>query len=45
MLAAYKPRELLEHRNNTTISSEDLKIIKLKSGNIYINIMLYRKDL
>lgn len=26
--AAYKPRELLEHRKYTTISSEDLKIIK-----------------
>ena len=26
--AAYKPCELLEHRKYTTISSEDLKIIK-----------------
>lgn len=36
--AAYKPRELLEHRIYTTISSEDLKIIKLKRDNTYINI-------
>lgn len=43
--AAYKPRELLEHRSNTAISSEDLKIIKLKSDNRYININVIKKGI
>ena len=39
--AAYKLRELLEHRNFTAISSEDLKIIFYKLDNgIYNNVII-----